>query len=81
MWKDRDEKMAIYYVDLELSYAVCEHPYSDDEIDDFDNLLLKISQETNGSIVHFDSYEEFFFKGMTEKDKRLLTNEIKKHER
>ncbi|GEM_PF-3173808 len=72
--------MKIPYKNLELSYAICEHQYSENEIDNFDNLLLEISKKTNGSIVHFDSYEEFFFDGMTEKDKSLLIEEIKKYE-
>ncbi|MGV3085049.1 hypothetical protein [Enterococcus dispar] len=70
--------MKILLFDIEKGYAACEHDYTQAEDDNFMQLLAKFEAIPDGEIK-FTSYDELFFDGMTDKDKDIFKNTIKKY--
>lgn len=71
--------MRISLVVLEKLYAVCGYDYPDESIDDFDRLLWEFNQKTVDGFVEISSFDELFFKGITETDKQKLIDEFKRN--
>ncbi|WP_281738488.1 hypothetical protein [Enterococcus dispar] len=70
--------MKILLFDIEKGYAACKHDYNQEEDDNFMKLLAKFEAIPDGEI-RFQSYEELYFDGMTDDDKTIFINTIKKY--
>lgn len=70
--------MRVSLVVLEKLYAVCDHDYPDEYIDDFDRLLWAFNQSSENGFVEINDYKELFFEGITDEDKQKLIEEINK---